>query len=105
MIRLERRRGDIVRATKIALRLCRLLRYLTDDSQIVQRVGKIRMERAEAGFLQPGRFAEQLFGCREVTARGSLLRRFEDGARFALIRHCVSDGTPVTTVSPLYAER
>ena len=62
MIRLERRRGDIVRATKIALGLCRLLRHLTDDTQIVQRVRKIRMERAEAGLLQPGRLAEQLFG-------------------------------------------
>ena len=62
MIRIERRHGDIVRATKIALGLCRLLRHLTDDTQIVQRVRKIRMERAEAGLLQPGRLAEQLFG-------------------------------------------
>ena len=61
MIRLERRRGDIG-ATKIALGLGRLLRHLTDDTQIVQRVRKIRMERAEAGLLQLGRLAEELFG-------------------------------------------
>ena len=45
------------------------------------------MERTEAGFLQVGRLAEQLFGGREVAGRGSLLRRFEDGFEGRAVRH------------------
>ncbi len=38
-----------------------LFRDLTHDAEVVQGVGEVRMERAEAGLLQKGSLAQKLF--------------------------------------------
>ena len=52
VIRLEGCDRDLVRTPKALLRFVRLARDLAHDAEIVQRVGNIRMERAEAGLLK-----------------------------------------------------
>jgi len=57
------------------------------DAEVVQRIGEIRMERSETGLLQKGSLAQKLFGRRIIAGSSRLLRRIDDGLRFAGVRH------------------
>ena len=61
MVRRQRRGRDGVRPAEVVLRVDRIVCHLADDAEVVQRVGEIRMEWAEGGFLQKGSLAEKLF--------------------------------------------
>src|SRR4029078_10123979 len=59
MIRFENARRDRAGPSKAGLGIVRLFGNLAHDSQVVQRVGEIRMEWPEAGLLQKGSLAEK----------------------------------------------
>ena len=79
----------------------RLFRHLTDDTQIVRHLADTRIERAKgyaSSNLAASRSSDSAGAKRRCAAASS--RQFEERAD-ALIRHCVSDGTPVATISPV----
>ena len=61
MIGFQDGRRDRGGPSKALLGVNGLVGDLAHDAEVVQRVGEIRMERAEAGLLQKGSFAEKLF--------------------------------------------
>jgi hypothetical protein len=62
MIWCQNRGRDRPGPSKTTLGIDRLARELAGDAEVIQRVGDVRMERAEAGLLQTGYLAQQLFG-------------------------------------------
>jgi hypothetical protein len=87
MIRFQDGRRDRGGPSKAVLGIRGLLGDLAHDAEVVQRVGKIRMKRAEAGLLQKRRLAEKLFSGRVITSSSRLFCCFDDGLRFARFRH------------------
>jgi hypothetical protein len=61
MIWFQDGRRDRAGPSKEVLGVDGLFRDLAHDAEVVQRVGEVRMERAEAGLLQDGSLAQQLF--------------------------------------------
>jgi len=87
MIRFQDGGRDRAGPSKELLGVDRLFRDLTHDAEVVQGVGEIRMERAEAGLLQKGSLAQKLFSRCVITGSSRLFRRIDDGSRFACFRH------------------
>ena len=61
MIRFQDGGRDRAGPSKEVLGVDWFFRDLTHDAEVVQRVGEVRMERAEAGLLQKGSLAQKLF--------------------------------------------
>jgi hypothetical protein len=61
MIGFQNGRRDRAGPSKAVLGVVGLFRDLAHDAEVVQCVGEIRMEWAEAGLLQKGSLAEKLF--------------------------------------------
>jgi hypothetical protein len=57
MVGLQNRGRDGMGLSIAELGVGRLVCDLADDAKIIQRVGEVRMERAEVGLLQKGSFA------------------------------------------------
>jgi hypothetical protein len=54
-------RRDRVGSSKAVLGVDGLFRDLAHDAEVVERIGEVRMERAETGLLQKGGLAQKLF--------------------------------------------
>ena len=87
MIRFQNGGRDCAGPSEAVLGVARLFRDLAYDTEVVERIGEIGMEWAEAGLLQKGSLAEKLFSRRVVTGSSRLLRRIDDGLRVARFRH------------------
>jgi hypothetical protein len=57
MVWRQYRRGDGEGSPKTVFRVDRFVRALAHDTEVVQRVGKVRMERAETCLLREGSLA------------------------------------------------
>ena len=64
-----------------------LPRILGNDPEVVQRVGKVRMQGPERRFLQSGGLAEKRLRSCEVTGRGGLFCGLDDGFNLRPVRH------------------
>ncbi len=82
MVCFQRRRRDGNGSAKALLRLVWIAIHLAHDAKVVQRVGEVPVERAEARLLQQRRLAQKPFAGRSCQPL-SLFSRFDGGARFA----------------------
>ncbi len=62
---------------------------LGDDGEVIERVGQIRMERTQFGFLNARGFSQQLIRRREVTSSGGAFRLPEHVSNVRKFRHGV----------------
>jgi hypothetical protein len=87
MIWLQRRGRNGIGPAIAELGVLRLVRDIAHDAEVVQRVGQVRMERAETSFLQKSSLAQQLFSGGIITRRRGLFRRIDHGSKFARVWH------------------
>jgi hypothetical protein len=78
MVRLERGGSDVVRSTVAVGRFLESSGFLEGNAQVVQRVGEVRMMRAELGFLQVNGLLQQIAGSGDVAGGCRLVGSIEE---------------------------
>jgi hypothetical protein len=90
MVGRQRRRRNGSRPAIERLGLSESSRSFGDDGEVVQRVGQIRMERAQLLFLEACGASQQLISRCQVASRRGAFRPIEHVTSVLLFRHRVS---------------
>ena len=90
MVGRKRRRRDGCRPAIERLGLAGASCFFDDDGEVVQRVGQVRMERAQFFFLGAGGVSQQLIGRRKVASHRGVFGSIEQVTKVLVFRHGIT---------------